>query len=349
MMIFLNCRISDVVIHRIGNKFEEGELEISEHPFSPEDEDLVTLMKDYFLSPFKREAYYNFVPIADEYINNPVYQAVDMIFSEKVHFYAQSIKIAEHLFEQSNQPDIKQGDLYVTYFSDIQTDDGTCDAVGIFKAETKDTFIKVFMNQGNTYQMQPDAGINIKKLDKCCLIFNVNRENGYKVLIANKSNAKEAVYWQNDFLGLQPADDSYFQTTNYMNLCKDFVRDIYNNENDVSKTDQIDMLNRSMDFFKQTELFSEDSFIHEVVQQPEVIKAFENFKQQYVQTNQVPLTNAFQISDYAVKDEKKYFKHVLKLDKNFHIYIHGLRKYIEKGYDTAKDMSFYKLFFREEE
>jgi len=50
-----------------------------------------------------------------------------------------------------------------------------------------------------------------------------------------------------------------------------------------------------------------------------------------------------------VKDEKKYFKHVLKLDKNFHVYIHGEKKYIRKGYDPDRDMNYYVLYFRNEE
>ena len=40
---------------------------------------------------------------------------------------------------------------------------------------------------------------------------------------------------------------------------------------------------------------------------------------------------------------------VLKLDKNFHIYIHGDKKLIEKGFDDGKAMSFYKVYFKEEE
>ena len=39
---------------------------------------------------------------------------------------------------------------------------------------------------------------------------------------------------------------------------------------------------------------------------------------------------------------------VLKLDKNFHVYIHGKREYIEKGFDEEKGMHFYQLFFEEE-
>ena len=60
------------------------------------------------------------------------------------------------------------------------------------------------MNQ-NTYQLVGESGINIKKLDKACIVFNVNRDNGYKVCILDKTNTKEAIYWTTDFLGLEPA------------------------------------------------------------------------------------------------------------------------------------------------
>jgi hypothetical protein len=109
------------------------------------------------------------------------------------------------------------------------------------------------------------------------------------------------------------------------------------------------MLNRSLQYFKDTDLFSEEQFKQEVVQEPEVISAFENFKCHYEDENQISIPQEFNISNHAVKDEKKYFKHVLKLDKNFHVYIHGERKFIQKGYDPARDMNYYMLYFRNEE
>ena len=348
MINFENCEIGNIIIHNVGNKYEGGELVLSETCFLPEDPDVLALLKNYFLSSFKKDAFYNFYPYEEEFMNNPVYAAANTIFNDNAGFYEQSVRIAEQLFEQSNNPNIKAGELYVVYFRNCNLEEGVCDAIGIFKSETKDTFLKIVMNQ-NTYQLESESGINIKKLDKACLIFNIRPEEGYKVSILDKTNSKEAIYWTTDVLGLQPANDSYFQTANYLNLCKDFVKDIYNKENDVPRADQIDMLNRSLNFFKEAEVFSEDRFKEEVVHEPEVIQAFENFKKQYEQDKEIPLSASFPVSDFAVKDEKKYFRHVLKLDKNFHIYIHGQRKYIEKGYDTARDMNYYKLYFRDEE
>lgn len=348
MINFENCEIANIVIHRVGNKFEGGELTLSDRCFLPDDQDVLLLLKSYFLSSFKKDAYFNFQPYADELMNNPVYASATTIFNDEQDFYLQSVEIARHLFEQSNNPNIKSGELYVVHFRNCNVEEGVCDAIGIFKSETKDTFLKIVMNQ-NTYQLVGESGINIKKLDKACIVFNVNRENGYKVCILDKTNSREAIYWTTDFLGLEPGGDSYFQTANYLNLCKDFVKDIYNQENDVPRADQIDMLNRSLNFFKEAEVFSEDRFKQEVVQEPEVINAFENFKAQYETDNQVDLSDHFAVSDFAVKDEKKYFRHVLKLDKNFHVYIHGEKKYIRKGYDPDRDMNYYVLYFRNED
>ncbi|MFN6039537.1 MAG: nucleoid-associated protein, partial [Bacteroidota bacterium] len=40
---------------------------------------------------------------------------------------------------------------------------------------------------------------------------------------------------------------------------------------------------------------------------------------------------------------------VIKLDKNFHIYVHGKHEFIEKGFDEEKGKKFYKLYFDSEE
>ena len=151
------------------------------------------------------------------------------------------------------------------------------------------------------------------------MVFNIESENGYRVSILDKTNSTEAVYWTTDFLGLEQCEDNYFQTSNYLKLCKDFVQEVYNQENDIPKADQIDMLNRSIDYFKKADTFNENLFKEEVVSDPQIIDAFENFKNYYEEKNELALKDQFDVSNSAVKDEKKYFKHVLKLDKNFHV------------------------------
>ena len=46
-----------------------------------------------------------------------------------------------------------------------------------------------------------------------------------------------------------------------------------------------------------------------------------------------------------LKKEMKVLKSVIKLDKNFHIYVHGRRDLIERGFDEGKGKKYYKVFF----
>jgi len=62
----------------------------------------------------------------------------------------------------------------------------------------------------------------------------------------------------------------------------------------------------------------------------------------------VEVVDSFPISNLAVKQQAKIFKSVLKLDKNFHVYIHGDRSMIERGKDED-GKKYYKLFYERED
>jgi len=85
-----------------------------------------------------------------------------------------------------------------------------------------------------------------------------------------------------------------------------------------------------------------------VIRQPEVIDAFQDYKGFFESEKNMPLQDSFDISKDAVKGEKKNFKSILKLDKNFHVYVHGKRQYLEKGFDSQRGLNFYKLYYEVE-
>ena len=85
----------------------------------------------------------------------------------------------------------------------------------------------------------------------------------------------------------------------------------------------------------------------EVFQDSGIIKSFRNFDSSYREENYISLTDNFDISPQAVKKQARAFKNVLKLDKNFHIYIHGNRDLIEQGIDTD-GRKYYKIYFDKE-
>ena len=72
------------------------------------------------------------------------------------------------------------------------------------------------------------------------------------------------------------------------------------------------------------------------------------YKRNFELSREYPLDDEFAIHVSAVKKQAKVFKSVLKLDKSFHVYIHGRNDLIEKGYDELKVKHFYKLYFDEE-
>jgi hypothetical protein len=87
-------------------------------------------------------------------------------------------------------------------------------------------------------------------------------------------------------------------------------------------------------------------FAHEVIGQPEVIDSFNQYKSAYVQEHDLEIVDNFTISDSAVKKQARVLKSVIKLDKNFHIYVHGNRELIEQGSDNKG--KFYKIYYKEE-
>ena len=118
----------------------------------------------------------------------------------------------------------------------------------------------------------------------------------------------------------------------------------------IERADQIDMLNRQVDFFKGTDIFDIDRFKEQVLGNNESIcDVFDEHIAHFEEANDVELPKTFAISKEVVKKGAPKFKSVLKLDKNFHVYIHGNRDLIERSFDKEKRMHYYKIYFENEE
>ncbi|NJM25594.1 MAG: hypothetical protein HC859_08990 [Bacteroidia bacterium] len=50
---------------------------------------------------------------------------------------------------------------------------------------------------------------------------------------------------------MKPWSDSFYHTRNFLNLTKQYLADEMQEEFKVTKADQIDLLNRSVDYFKK--------------------------------------------------------------------------------------------------
>jgi 37-kD nucleoid-associated bacterial protein len=347
MLEYSECKIEKVSAHKVGNKINEEELILSKEELDIGDGHLRGLLVKYFLGAFENPEFYSFTFLNDDFNRNPLFNFVSSIFDNREAFQNKSIDIAKQLYEASVHPQIKSGDLFVVYFSDIIVEGEMMDAVGIFKSENKQAFLNLEESE-EKFSLKYDDGINIEKLDKGCLILNLEKEDGYRICIVDRSNkSSEAQYWRDDFLKLKPCSDDFYYTKQFMNVTKQFIANQVVEEFEVNKADQIDLLNRSVAYFKTHDNFVKNEFEAEVFKDKQVIESFENFNNSFSESSGVELTDNFEISPQAVKAQARIFKSVLKLDKNFHVYIHGNRELIQQGTDPD-GRKFYKIFYNEE-
>jgi len=350
MITYFEGILTQLSIHYTGNKLQDELYRLSGKPLPIADETLGKLLMQYFLTPFEKvnEIYRLYHPSGNLGLNELFHFSTN-IFTAADTFHDNSVQIAKHLYDVSGHPKIKSGELYVVYFDKVQIEGELHQAIGIFKSETKETYLKVKPEADGFNLNYEQEAINIKKLDKGCLIFNTEKEEGYKVAVVDQTNSSEAAYWIDDFLKLTIRNDSYNQTNNTLSIYKKFITSQVDEEFNISKTDKIDLLNRSIKYFKEKDHFNMDEFSNEVIGYAEGIESFKTYKKNYEQEFETEITDSFQINNAAVKKQARAYKSILKLDKNFHIYIHGNKDLIEKGFDEEKNMNFYKVYFKDEQ
>lgn len=339
--------LDSLVIHHVGNKNNDEDLALSKNETSLNDE-LASLLTTYTFSAFKFEELYHFYHESELELNE-VFTYASKIFNDSEELYEQSRNLAMHLYRQTLHPKIKAGEFYVMYYRDCEIDGEVTDAIGLFKSENKDTFFKV-NEVDETLQIKLDSGINLKKPDKGCIIFNTKKDDGFVLaVIDNISTGTEAMYWMDDFLSVENLKDEYFQTQKAMTFCKNFVEEQLPEKYEISRADQADLLNKSIKYFKENEIFDPNLFADEVMPQEELKEDFKTYTNECQEDFDINISESFEISNSAVKKQARYFKSVIKLDKNFHIYVHGQRELIEKGVDSTNGMNYYKLYFENEE
>ena len=350
MISYFDAALTRLSIHYTGNKVKDESYRLSQKSLPIADEILSRLLIQYFLSPFEKvNEIYRLSHPGGNLALNELFHFSCNIFTSAENFHDNSIQIVKHLYDVSGHPKIKSGELYVVYFDDIQIEGETHQAVGIFKSETKEAYLKVQSEEDGFNLNYEQEAINIKKLDKGCLIFNTEKEQGYKVAVIDQTNTSEAAYWIDDFLKLTIRNDSYTQTNNTLSIYKKFITTQVDEEFSISKTAKIDLLNRSIKYFKEKDHFNMDEFSSEVIGYAEGIESFKTYKTNYEREAETTISDSFQINNAAVKKQSRVYKSILKLDKNFHIYIHGNKDLIEKGFDKEKNMNFYKVYFRDEQ
>jgi hypothetical protein len=337
--------ISKIVVHKVGNKINQEGLFLSQEELKLDDE-MKEVLEDFFLSGFKSEEQFQFY--SDAYLaNNIVYSSVSEIFENNAKFLWESENIAKHLFEIAENPRVQGGELFMIFFEGEESDAGKIDKIGIFKTEKKEMFLKVNAKENDAYELDKDFGISLNKPDKGALIYNNDKEEGFVLSVFDNNKSGDIYYWFEDFLKVKQRDNDYFHTQETLTIYKDFITKQLPQEFEVSKADQAEFLNKSLEYFKEKEQFDFEDFTKTVLQDEHVIESFGNYKSECEQDMQIALSEDFPIHQTAVKKQQRHFKSIIKLDKNFHIYIHGDRKMLETGADDKG--KYYRLYYEEEQ
>jgi hypothetical protein len=350
MINLFNTHIVSLSIHRVANKSRNEGVFLSEQPYKMDDE-ITPLLKEFFLKPFrdKEENYFKFVHEADLEFHE-LFNSASRVFENPEVIHEESRKIATHLYNQSEHPHIKSGEVYVSYMEGLQLDNEKVDAIGIFKSELKQDFLQ-FSEKENQLDAMLQQGVNLNKLDKGCIVFNSKKEEGYKILSVD-SNRYDARYWLESFLGVEAFADDNFYTKKYLKFCQDFAKDVVLPAED--KKQEVMFMNRAVNHFAKNDNFEETAFMNEVIDNPDLLPEFRHYKTEKAPKYRIEDLTTFPIANTAVSAARKKIKNVINLDTNIQIKMdfinpESAEKFVEKGWDEEKQMYYYLVYFNKEQ
>jgi hypothetical protein len=342
-MDFTHPKVNRIITHKVGNKLKNEPLFLSDS-LQPCDAELEEVLVDFFLRPFlRKEEYMSFTHASDINLNE-AYHYVRTIFetAEEGRFIATSRNIAKHLFNASTHPKIVPGELLIVHFANVPHGDANVSAVGIFKSEHKESFLKVTDN-GRDIRFSKETGINISRIEKGCLVFD-DADGEYDVLVIDRDQHTQ--YWVNKFLNVEPKKTDAYNTKQVLSLCKAFGDEVLSLKYEPDA--KLDFLNGAVDFLEKNERFDYDAFIRDetIFRDPGVRKEFLDFRE-FSDFEPTP----FEIAQRDVKRERRMIKSVVRLDTGMEVrfspHASG-EKYFEKGFDAKRGMHYYTLFFNEE-
>jgi hypothetical protein len=265
-------------------------------------------------------------------------------FNEQRSFQEISVELAGLFLESHEAENIKAGYLILLELENIIIEDISCTGLGILRTYESEEFLSPKrMNQFIDIEIL--QGVSIKNLEINCLIVHEDKIKNTQVFFKNTGLGFKNNFFMDQYLKVVPIINEYHHTQGQINMYKSFVEDELELD---SKIEKLNKINDSIQYLKQHDNFQISDFEEEVIKDPETISSFQEFRQNFSDENKIELSDDFIISKNAVKNNTRYVRSVIKLDKNFHVYVHGNRQNIVKGYDDERDLYYYQIYFKEE-
>lgn len=340
-----NACIDRLIIHRVGNRMLEDTISITKMEVAADDFAMTTIW-DLFSSHLKDQVMYHFFHETDPSLNE-IHTRTERTMALEENFIPETSKIAQYYYDLVNNAKIKGGELWFALVSGIMIEEEEVKALAIIKTEDRQKIIKLMRNE-DSYGIITDSGYSDTGFVHGALIMNYEKEKGYLIALSENGKGPGFRFFTDGFLMLRMREDEYFFTQSAMQMCRDFITKKLPEDFTVERADQVDLLNKSLEYFKGSESFNQQDFAHDVFQDDTLVDSFMNFSKQYAGDQEFQFPEEFAVSEDAVKKQSKILKSIIKLDKNFHIYIHGNRSLIKRAYDEEQNMNYYQLYYKEE-
>ena len=136
-----NSNIELLKISYVGNRMSGEQVKLTNEVLRCDDL-TKNLLGRYLLSNIEYHQLYKFTH-SESLEHNKVYAFASEIFEEKASFGQIADNLSYLLYDKANDKSILGGYLFVVYFKDCMVDEMRVDALGLFKAETKDIFLKL--------------------------------------------------------------------------------------------------------------------------------------------------------------------------------------------------------------
>lgn len=353
MLNFTRSNMDHLIHHHVGNKGLGQAFMQSLSETNLQDDLTKTQLMNFLTQKFKSDIVYEFSQKNTDVFLHSVQDYVGDFFKNPTSesFVKCSKDISEHLYNMSMHPKIPGGTMYLAYFTDVVSDGELVNAIGIFKKEEYEQFLKPEIKEGYAV-IESEYGQSIDKLEKGVLILNTAANDGYKIHVFDKGKKLKdvAFYWLQDFLSIQLKDTPYFQTSHQLMQILSFCEEVLTTENNVSIMDKKMVENKTINFFTGKDKFNPEEFNHEVLQgQDELVTSYEAHKEAYQSKYQMKLKDDFDISQTAVKEKSKYAATMIHLDNNFEVKIKSQYDLMDQGFDEEKGMKYIKLWYVNDE
>lgn len=344
---FTRAKVQALALARVGNPLREGILQTSKElcHFAASEAELLT---HCFLKPFRMVDEHRFHH-AESLEENCIYSHTKEIFENRESLLENATKIAKRLYEKSDHPNIKPGDLCMAYLDGIVVNGRQTSAFCMVKCENTVPFLQIAVEDGDL-QLRTQEGIYPDKIDKGCLVFNDGAEEGFSLVVFDKGGG-DPLFWNRSFLGVVPRSNDDFLTKRYSELCQDFAN--RGLPSTAPQEERYQLANRAVNYMVEADEFDQGSFEQAALQEPALIDRFQEFKGEYESDNGFVLQDQFKVSKDIANKAKKKLKGTLRLDTGAEIrfqsgFIDESERFLEQGFDEAQGMRYIKILFNEE-